>query len=193
MRTKLLTAVLCAALLGTSTASAGAPTRKSMDLIISEAHAAMCGHDYSRARATIRVRERRNGTTRVVIRVRNAAPNRLHTVWLKLDGASPITGAGATPAAGACDLEDIIDNADTQSAVGANAFYTNDRGHAVVRITLDFRLSEGVFPFSLHDDSLGDVAIGNAPFTFRVISRCADDLQHGLVPGPHEPTFQVSL
>ena len=54
-------------------------------------------------------------------------------------------------------------------------------------------LSDGVYPFSRYDAGLADVPSGDSPFTFRIISHCTDLLQHGLTPGVHEPTFQISL
>jgi hypothetical protein len=164
-----------------------------MDLIITAANAEICDHDYSDASATIQIDEKNDGTTEITIAVRKAKPNHLYTAWIKVAGTSPISGAGATPAAATSDIDTIIDNADSASDDGANAFYTNSAGNATVHITLDFHLSDGVYPFSAYDDSYSDVSIGDTPFTFRVISHCTDDEQHGVYPGVHEPTFQISL
>ena len=127
------------------------------------------------------------------MKLRKAKPNHLYTGWLKLAGKSPLTGAGATPLAGTGDIQTIIGNANSTSAAGANAFYTNAAGNATHSLTLDFHLSDGVYPFSDFDGSKDDVGIGDTPFTIRVISHCTDLVQHGLTPGPHEPTFQISL
>ena len=110
-----------------------------------------------------------------------------------VDGPSPVTNIGATPAAAAVDLLNILNKADSESASADNAFYTNSRGNGHLEFWLDFRLSKGVYPFSKHDPALPDGGIGHTPFTFRVISHCTDNLQHGGYPGPHEPTFQISL
>ncbi len=166
---------------------------KAMDLIISQANAETCDHDYSKASAKILVWERWNGTSLVIMRIRGVKPKQLHTVWLKLAKASPITGIPVTAAAPTTGLKKISDNAGTKSAAGANAFYTNSKGNAWVFIKLDFRLSDGVYPFSKHNSALADVDIGHTPFTFRVVSHCADNLQRGLTPGANEPTFDVSL
>ena len=180
-------------LLGIQSAQAHGLYWKKMDTIISDAHAELCDHDFSRARASTLVWERRDGTSLVVIRVRGAVPNSLYTVWLKLAGASPITGAGATPLAASGDIQEIMEGAGTDSAAGANAFYTNARGNGTLVLRLDYHLTDGVYPFSAFDADLSDVAVGDTPFTLRVISHCTDGLQHGMVPGPHEPTFQISL
>ena len=176
--------------LAATTAPAAPPLP--MDLIISAENEAVCEHDYSNASATIKIKEKANGKTKIKIKIKNAKPNHLYTVWLKLDGTSPLSGIGATPAAGSGDIQTIIDNADTACAAGANAFYTNSAGKGKLRITLDFHLSDGIYPFSAFDGS-PDVAIGNTPFSFRVISHCTDGQQHGLYPGVHEPTFQISI
>jgi hypothetical protein len=175
-------------------AGAGAPGSAplDMDLIISDAHAEECDHDYSKASATVRVRETNKGTTEVTIKVKGGKPNHIHTVWLRVS-KSPITCAGATPLAGTGDIQTIIDNANSASTAGANAFMTNAAGNATLHVALDFLLSDGLYPFSKYDSDLSDAYIGHTPFTLRVISHCTDDEQHGLVPGVHEPTFQISL
>ena len=188
----LATLVIFATFVLTANEAAAAPPMQ-MDLIISAGNAALCEHDFSKASATIQINERNDGTTGVVLKVKKAKPNHIYTMWIKLAGVSPLTGAGATPAAGAADIQAIIDNSESDSAAGANAFYTNAAGNGTLHITLDFLLSDGIYPFSQHDGDLSDGLIGSAPFTFRVISHCTDHLQHGLSPGIHEPTFQISL
>ena len=168
--------------------------RVPMDLIITSENAATCNHDFSSAKAWLRIREKNNGKTKVVIRIRKAKPNHIYTVWLKLDGVSPISGGGATPLAAPADIANIIANADTQSASADNAFYTNSRGHGYLEVWFpDHVFSTGIYKFSDVDPNFADVAIGTSPFTIRVISHCTDDLQHGLSAGTHEPTFQISL
>jgi hypothetical protein len=178
--------------LGSLALSAPIPSEE-MDLIISSVDSKTCGNDYSHARALVRVDERPDGTTDVGFKVQNAAPLTLYTVWLKLDGLSPISGAGAVPAVASTDIRTVIVHADTPSAAPANAFYTDGDGNAAVTIRFDFHFSDDLYPFSKYDPAFADVPIGDTPFTLRVNSHCADGLQHGLVPGPHEPTFQISL
>lgn len=172
-------------------AAKAARAPQDMKLVITEENAGLCGHDFSRASATMQIKEKNDGTTQVTLQVRGAVPNSIYTMWLRINapGSPLFGGAGATPAAGTGDLQTIIDNADTESAAGANAFYTNAAGNGTLHVTLDFHLSDGVYPFSEFDDSVDDGTIGDTPFTFRVISHCTDGLQHGLNFGPHEATF----
>lgn len=193
MTRKHLMGLALVALVGWAGAGATGNAPLDMDLIISDANAEKCDHDYSKASATVRVRETNKGTTEVTIKVNHAKPNHIHTVWLRVASGSPITSAGATPLAGTGDIQTIIDNADSASTAGANAFMTNAAGNATLHVTLDFHLSDGLYPFSNYDSNLSDAYIGHSPFTLRVISHCTDDKQHGLLPGPHEPTFQISL
>ncbi|MDH3444650.1 MAG: hypothetical protein OEN50_12035 [Deltaproteobacteria bacterium] len=164
---------------------------QAMNLIISPGNAAICFHDYSNTSATIQIKERES-TTEVTIKVRGAKPNHIHTAWIKIAGPSPISGGGATPAAPTSEIDNIIATAGT-AITGTNGFYTNAAGNGTLHINLDFLLSDGVYPFSRYDSSLADIPLGNTPFSFRVISHCTDDLQHGLSPGTHEPTFQIQL
>ncbi len=48
-------------------------------------------------------------------------------------------------------------------------------------IPIDFSLFLGVYPFSACNPALQDVAIGTVPFTFRVVTHCTDNIQHGLL------------
>lgn len=177
--------------LGFLAAEAYAGPPQMLEVIISEANAAVCEHDYSRAIATVKVKERRT-TTRLTFKVYDAKPNHIHTVWYKLASGSPLTGSGATPAAPTSQIDNIFAYSGTAIPT-ANAFYTNSAGDGTLRVELDFLLSGGVYPFSQYDSSLADVPSSDTPFTFRVISHCTDFLQHGLIPGVHEPTFQISL
>lgn len=189
MKIKLVVAT--GAVLGFLTAEAYAGPPQVLDVIISEASAAVCGHDFSGAIATVKVNESHT-TTRLTFKVYDAKPNHIYTVWYKLASGSPLTGIGATPAAPTSQIDNIFANGDTAIPT-ANAFYTNSAGNGTLHVELDFLLSGGVYPFSQYDSSLADVPSSNSPFTFRVISHCTDFIQHGLTPGVHEPTFQISL
>ena len=163
-----------------------------MNLIITPSNAAIYGHDYTNASATIKIKERQ-GSTKVTIKVSGAKPNHLHTVWYKLVlSGSPITGIGATPAAPTTQIDNLMMDAGTHVA-RANAFYTNPAGNGTLKVDLNFPLSAGVYPFSQYNSDLPDISTSNSPFTFRVISHGTDNVQHGLVPCLHEPTFQISL
>jgi hypothetical protein len=192
MDRKHLLALALAALVGGAAASSDS-TPQAMDLVISDANAALCDHDYSKASATVRVDEKKDGTTMITVKLKGCKPNSIHTLWLRLAGASPLSGAPAAPLAGTGDIQTIIDNADSASDAGANAFYTNAAGNGTLHVTLDFLLSDGIYPFSAYDGSLSDVGIGHDPFTLQVSSHCTDEQQHGLVPGVNEPTFRISL
>ena len=163
-----------------------------MNLVISPADAMTCGHNYSHASAWVITFEQ-GDSTGVLFRFSGAKPNQLHTIWLRLAAPSPISAAPATAAAATWGIQTIINNAGTASAAGAHAFYTNRSGDAWVFIPLNFGLSNGIYPFGLYQGDLPNVAIGNTPFTFRVVSHCTDGLQHGLSPGVNEPTFDISL
>ena len=165
-----------------------------MNLVITPENAALCGHDYSQASAWIWTGEIGSGTG-VFLWIKGVKPNALYTVWLRLaNGTSPITGAPATPAVPIRGIPRVIRHSGTPSAAGSTAFfYTNPWGNAVAWIPLDFRLSDGVYPFSRYDSSLPDVDIGDTPFTFRVTSHCTDGIQLGLAPATNEPTFDVTI
>ncbi len=189
--TKIKLVVATGAMLAFLAATAYAGPPQVLDVIISEVNAAVCGHDFSNAVATVKVNEGHT-TTRLTFKVYDAKPNHIYTVWYKLASGSPLTGIGATPAAPTSEIDNIFTYGDTAIPT-ANAFYTNSAGNGTLHVDLDFPLSGGVYPFSQYDLSLADVPSGNSPFTFRLISHCTDLIQHGLTPGVHEPTFQISL
>lgn len=151
---------------------------------LTEEDKVVCNHDFSGAEATIKVREHR-GATSIKIKVDGAVPNEFYTAWLKV-GGSPLTGIGATPLAPTTML-DYLASADGMTRV-PNGFFTDEDGDGKLKVTLDFPLSEGIYPFPD-----GDVAIGDTPFTIRLASHCIDHSGHGLVPGVHERNFDVSL
>ena len=174
-----------------------------MELVISGANAALCGQSFAYAAATAEIEERADNTTRVTTRVFNVKPNHLYTIWLKLDGSSPVAPVmGATPLASTAGLANIIANTSligpTEAATaaifqGGNAFYTDANGNGALTVFLDFRLSGDVYPFS-QVGAYPDFPLSTSPFAFRIISHCQDNVQHGVFAGVlHEPTFELDL
>ena len=177
-----------------------------METVITAPNAVLCGHDFTHAAATAEIEERADDTTRVTIRVFNAKPSHIYTIWLKLDGVSPVAPVmGATPLASTDGLSNIIANTSlvgpaeastTAIFQGGNAFYTDANGNGSLTVFLDFRLSLDIYPFS-RVPPLGtypDFPLSSNPFAFRVISHCQDNVQHGVFAGVlHEPTFELDL
>lgn len=109
------------------------------------------------AEASFRLVER-NGTSRLTFRVRNARPNTLYTVWLRLlgedsegdpFGGSPLTGLPVTPLVASAELPEQL--AATLPNPGSdqlsNGFRTNAKGHGQVKLVVDFPISSGAYPF----------------------------------------------
>ena len=160
-----------------------------LDLIANTNAEAVCQKDFDKAKGFVVINENLlSGTTLLTFRIQHALPNMVHSIWLR--AASPITGAAATPAAPTTALDDLAPFTPPAAGttIGANAFSTNAAGNATFTTELDFLLSDGFYPFPQ-----GDSPIESAPFTLRVISHCTDGLIPGLLPGTHEPNFQVSL
>lgn len=150
-------------------------------------------------------------STSVVLDVSNSVPNAYFTVWLRLERASPLTGAIATPLANPSDLSALAPSTpatsltlaaqtlgmlgdDGSGAVGqANGFLTDASGNSRFVATLDFPLVlGGVFPFDEFDASLEAVPFGDSPFAIRVVSHAFDQVGHGLIAGKHEMWFQTT-
>lgn len=149
-------------------------------------NAEACDHDFESARGTIKIKEK-HGKTKLTIKIKGAVPDEFYTVWLRLNGTSPLTGLPATPLVATSDLDDLaaITPPNPGSIDQPNSFFTNHRGKGKLKYELDFLLSDGVYPF---ED--GDVPTATVPFTVALASHCVDHTGHGLVPGPHENTFQ---
>jgi hypothetical protein len=141
-----------------------------------------------------------NGSTGVEINVSNAAPNQYYSIWLKLDGVSPLTGIGVVPLAGVSDLASLalstpdekltptakslglVGDDGSGAASGPNGFFTDGNGDATSSLTLDFPLVEGgVFPFDEFDPGLSPVPLGSSPFLLNTLSH-TDQVAHGLFP-----------
>ena len=127
------------------------------------------------AEARIRLNER-HGTSRLIFRVRNARPNTLYTVWLRLlgedsegnlFGGSPLTGLPVTPLVASADLP--VQLAATLPNLGSdnlsNGFHTNARGNGRVRLAVDLPISSGAYPFQRFpnfEQLKTDIALTNA-------------------------------
>lgn len=172
------------------------------------------------ATARLRLNER-NGHTTLTVRVRDARPDTLYTVWLRLlgedsegnlYGGSPLTGIPVTPLAPTDELPEQL--AATPPNKGSdslsNGFHTNHRGHGRLTLHLDFPIRSGAYPFQRFPDweklkgsdalaanaTIKPVAIpdgSQAPATLLIASHCVDGLGHGLLPGLHENWFNWSL
>lgn len=141
-----------------------------------------------------------NGSTSVEINVSNAAPDQFYSVWLKLDGVSPLTGIGVVPLASASDIASLalstpdsnltptakslglVGDDGSGAASGPNGFFTDANGNAASLIALGFPLvAGGVVPFHEFDSSLSPVHLGSTPFLLNVLSH-SDQVAHGLFP-----------
>ncbi|MEM9657531.1 MAG: PEP-CTERM sorting domain-containing protein [Planctomycetota bacterium] len=141
-----------------------------------------------------------NGSTEVEINVSNAAPEQYYSIWLKLDGVSPLTGIEVAPFAGASDIASLAPSTpddkltpvakalglvgdDGSGAIGGpNGFFTDANGSAAHSLTLDFPVVEGgYFPFDDFDPSLSPVPLGSTPFLLNTLSH-TDQVGHGLFP-----------
>lgn len=141
-----------------------------------------------------------NGSTDVEIHVSNAVPNQYWSIWMKLDGNSPLTGIEVVPFAAVSDIDSLApstpDSALTAAAKslglvgddgsgaasGPNGFFTDANGDATHSITLDYPLvAGGVFPFDEYDPSLSPVPLGSTPFLLNTLIH-TDDVGHGLFP-----------
>ena len=166
------------------------------------------GNDWQGATATLLARQVGNGST-VDIQVRNAVPNEVFTIWLRLKGdvdgvpinpdGSPLTGGGSTPLAPGTDLPTLIANSSDVNPDGTpnpvNGFTTNQNGAGFFSIDLDFALIGGAYPFnevgSLPTAIVDPTAVNvNASFLLRMVSHCTDHAGHGLSPGTREAWFQ---
>lgn len=177
-----------------------------------------CGGSFLEANATLQVTQN-GGTSRIHIKLRNARPYSLYTVWLRLQGkdsegnlfgGSPLTNGGSTPLAPSSQLPVLLaaTGPGNGTAQVANGFMTDRNGNGELNTELDFPFAGGAYPFQRFPDfNPADprfpianpralpVAIvipdGNvsAPFALRVVSHCLDEMGHGLEPGNREPWF----
>ena len=160
------------------------------------------------------------GKTIVNISLKHGRPDTLYTVWLRLKGndmggnsygGSPLTGGGATPLAAGEKLDQLsTDWLGAGSLNPANGFTTNSQGRGRLRLSLDFPLEGGAYPFNkISAEMLENIRIGknpsalakptaivdprddgvSGPFLLRIVSHCQDGLGHGLSPSNRESWF----
>ena len=114
------------------------------------------------ATARLRLNER-HGHSTLTFRVRNARPNTLYTIWIRLlgtdseghpYGGSPLTGIPVTPLAHTEELPDQL--AATLPNPGSdalsNGFRTNHRGNGHLTLRVDFPITSGAYPFQRFAD-----------------------------------------
>jgi len=169
---------------------------------------ANCGASSGKQTATVKV-EQDGGTSKAKFKIRNARPDTVYTVWLRMKGdvggvainpnGSPLTNGGATPLAPGSDLPTLISNSPGNNPAGTpnpvNGFTTDGKGNANWTVHLDFPVQGGAYPFNavgstptaIVDPTAANV---NAGFLFRVISHCTDNAGHGLSPAVREAWFQ---
>ncbi len=117
---------------------------------------------WSEAKAQLRLSER-SGNSRLVFQVRDAKPDTLYTVWVRLAGVdssgedyggSPLVGIPVTPLVPSDELAEQVGitlpnpGADRVS----NGFHTNSKGAGRVVISVDFPISSGAYPFQRFED-----------------------------------------
>jgi len=145
-------------------------------------------------------------TAEVTISVENARPDTLFTVWLMLNGGSPLMQTGATALIHSDEMAEAVALIDAPTSTVTNGFTTDADGHGSVTLALDYAIVGGAFPFQNYagfnaenpiftreNPTAVATAIANArdgvPFTLRLASHCGDNLHNGLVAGQHEPWF----
>jgi hypothetical protein len=123
---------------------------------------ANCGASSGKQSATVRVSQE-GGNSTAKFRVRNARPNTVYTVWLRMNGSgpgdenglgggtggSPMTGGGATPLAPGYTLDGLLHYSPpfAGSANPTNGFTTDSKGNANWTAHLDFPIVGGAYPF----------------------------------------------
>lgn len=175
---------------------------------------------FDSASATIEVYQKGTKNSRVIVKVENAKPNTLYTLWLRVKGndqegnsfgSLPITGGGATPLTASSNLDVLVeqwvgDGTDNP----ANGFMTNRNGKGRISLNLDFPVEGGAYPFNnISADALALAKEKNesalatptaivdprqdgvdGPFYIRMVSHCQDGLAHGLSPADRETWFE---
>lgn len=167
------------------------------------------GYDWQNASATLKVEQVGNSST-AKVQVKNAVPDTLFTVWMRVKGGagfnaggSPWTGGGATPLCSGTNYDDLLAISPGVDPAGAdsscNSFTTDKNGNANTSISLNFPLVGGAYPFQQSGTgdpghvptAIVDPRTGNGgPFMLRVISHCTDQASHGLSPATREAWFQ---
>ena len=126
------------------------------------------------ASATIRLLER-SGQSTLTFRVRDARPNTLYTIWVRLlgtdsegnpYGGSPLTGIPVTPLVASenlpAQLAATLPNPGSDEL--SNGFRTNAAGDGRLTLEVDFPITSGAFPFQRFpdwDQAKTDIALTN--------------------------------
>lgn len=153
-----------------------------------------CGggtENWNAATATIK-NVQHGGTSKVKIKIKNAIPNTLFTVWLRMKGqshgttfgGSPITGGGATPLAPSTSLDTLIaDWIGVGSATQPNGFTTNHQGKGTLIVNLDFPLEGGAYPFNNMSAATLASAQAQNPTALATPTAIVDPRQANIGPG----------
>lgn len=126
------------------------------------------------ARARFRLKER-SGRSEMTFVVRNARPDTLYTVWLRLGGVdsegnpyggNPLTGLPVTPLTASSKLPNQLAATlpHPGSSVLANGFRTDMHGNGRLAFSVDFPITSGAYPFQRFPDfdlHKSDVALTN--------------------------------
>lgn len=155
---------------------------------------------WPKAEARFRLNES-HGTSRLTFRIRNARPNTLYTVWLRLlgedsegnpFGGSPLTGIPVTPLVASADLPEQL--AATLPNPGSdqlsNGFRTNAWGNGHVSLAVDFPISSGAYPFQRFpdfDQLKTDIALTNPGNLARLGGQAAAIKPVAIVDGSQAP------
>lgn len=147
-----------------------------------------------------------NGKTTGKIILKNGMPETVYTIWIRMDGTSPLTEKTATPLANPSDLKTLatvtLDDVFTDAArdlgfagddgsgsgnlsILKNAFQTDANGAAEFDVDLDFELIGGDYPFDEVDSSLSAVKINDETTTdnriISIVSHCNTNKGYGMV------------
>ena len=107
-RSALIAGVVGSILCGSLSGASARTDRVELSNVLSEADAALCEADFpSDARATLFLEQAHRQTWLTII-VHNARPHALFTVWVFLNGPSPLTGRDATPMVRSGLVDDLV-------------------------------------------------------------------------------------
>lgn len=152
------------------------------------------------ATAKLRLYERHGGSI-LSFRVRDARPDTLYTIWVRLlgtdsegalYGGSPLTGIPVTPLAHSDELPDQLaatlpnPGSDTLS----NGFRTDSRGNGRLTLRVDFPITSGAYPFQRFTDWDGlndNIALTNPDNLARLGGQPASIRPVAIVDGSQAP------
>lgn len=121
------------------------------------------GNDWQGATAELMVRQV-GGTSTVDIDVKNAVPNTVFTVWMRMAGSgpgggaigpNPMNGGGATPLLPGIALDGALHYSPPfpGTSTPTNGFTTDAKGKGQFSIDLDFPVVGGAYPFQKASDA----------------------------------------